>query len=83
MFSTMEEGVNVEQHRSLSASDFINATYELGTNNIKNRASCIWNKSKKHDTWQVSTWSKHMQHSMTSKHGTEDDKRNLSTKKAQ
>ena len=41
MFSMMKEGVNVEQCRSLSASDFINTAYKLGTNNIKRRASCI------------------------------------------
>ena len=35
---------------------------------------------KKHDTWQVSAWSKHKQYSMISKYGTEDDKRNLPPK---
>ena len=81
IYSMMEDGINIDQYRSLPMSEFIDTTYELGTENIKKRASCIWGRSKnKCDIWKVSTWSKHVQYSMIAKHGTEDDKRNLPAK---
>ena len=38
----MEKSLNIEKHRSLP--DFINATYELVTNNVKKKASHVNNK---------------------------------------
>ena len=39
VFSVIEECLNTNQYRSLPVSDFINVTYELGTNNIKKKES--------------------------------------------
>ena len=82
IYSIMEDGINIDQYRSLSISEFIDTTYDLGTKNIKKRASYIWGRSKnKCDVWKVSTWSKHVQYSMIAKYGAEDDRRNLPAKK--
>jgi len=52
----MEDGINIDQYQLLPISEFIDTTYELGTNNIKKRASYIWDRSKnKYNIWQVST----------------------------
>ena len=41
MFDMIEEGLNVKEHKSLPASDFIEKMCGLGISNIKKKASHI------------------------------------------
>ena len=77
IFRLMEEGFpcdDIPQH--LPSMEVVDALYNTATEYLKTRVSYIFDANNKlrHNTWTLSTWSKHIGRSMITKMGSDNDK---------
>jgi len=71
----MESAPGIDITRGMTMTDeLISSYYQIGLNHVKSKASYIWEKMTSHESWSISSWSKHIKHSSIEKWGSENDK---------